>query len=56
VVQTEGITYTKEPVKDGKLYTARSVLKLKPRKKHHRTTFSHVKHRTQQTELISQLK
>lgn len=37
---TENIEYIVEPLSDGRRFTAKSVLKLMPRKKHHNTTFT----------------
>jgi len=39
MVLTEGTEYSKEPLSDSRRFTARSVLKLTPKKKHHNTTF-----------------
>ena len=39
-VLTEGIEYVKEPVSDSRRFTAKSILKLTPKKEHHNTTFT----------------
>lgn len=38
-VLTTGIEYMKEPLADSRRFTAKSVLKLTPKKEHHNTTF-----------------
>lgn len=38
-VLTTGIDYMKEPLADSRRFTAKSVLKLTPKKEHHNTTF-----------------
>ncbi|CAG4974956.1 unnamed protein product [Colias eurytheme] len=38
-VLTQGVTYTVEEMSDGRRYTARSILRLRPRKQHHNQTF-----------------
>ncbi|XP_038217258.1 irregular chiasm C-roughest protein-like isoform X2 [Zerene cesonia] len=38
-VLTQGVTYTVEAMSDGRRYTARSILRLRPRKQHHNQTF-----------------
>uniref|UniRef100_A0A182SHI5 Ig-like domain-containing protein n=1 Tax=Anopheles maculatus TaxID=74869 RepID=A0A182SHI5_9DIPT len=39
-VLTKGIEYMKEPLRDARRYTAKSILKLTPKKEHHNTTFT----------------
>ncbi|XP_065160289.1 irregular chiasm C-roughest protein isoform X3 [Atheta coriaria] len=39
-VLTEGIDYIVDELPDGRRYTAKSILKLTPRKQHHNTTFT----------------
>ncbi|KAK9687436.1 Immunoglobulin I-set domain [Popillia japonica] len=39
-VLTEGIEYIAEELSDGRRFTAKSILKLTPRKQHHNTTFT----------------
>lgn len=39
-VLTDNIDYIVEPLSDGRRFTAKSVLKLMPRKHHHNTTFT----------------
>ncbi|XP_017009136.2 irregular chiasm C-roughest protein [Drosophila takahashii] len=39
-VLTKGIEYVKEPLADSRRITARSILKLAPKKEHHNTTFT----------------
>lgn len=39
-VLSENIEYIVEPLADGRKFTAKSVLKLMPRKHHHNTTFT----------------
>ncbi|EAA06355.4 AGAP000217-PA [Anopheles gambiae str. PEST] len=39
-VLTRGIEYMKEPLRDARRYTAKSILKLTPKKEHHNTTFT----------------
>uniref|UniRef100_A0A1B0CQR5 Protein rp20-signalp detected n=1 Tax=Lutzomyia longipalpis TaxID=7200 RepID=A0A1B0CQR5_LUTLO len=39
-VLTTGIDYMKEPLPDSRRFTAKSVLKLTPKKEHHNTTFT----------------
>ncbi|KAL0810397.1 hypothetical protein ABMA28_010542 [Loxostege sticticalis] len=39
-VLTQGVTYTAEPLADGRRYTARSILHLRPRRHHHNQTFT----------------
>lgn len=39
-VLTEGIEYVKEPISDSRRFTAKSILKLTPKKEHHNTTFT----------------
>jgi hypothetical protein len=38
-VLTTGIDYMKEPLADSRRFTAKSILKLTPKKEHHNTTF-----------------
>ncbi|CAH2987446.1 unnamed protein product [Chilo suppressalis] len=39
-VITQGVTYTAEPTADGRRYTARSILHLRPRRHHHNHSFT----------------
>ncbi len=39
-VLTKGIHYYKEPIKDSKLFVAKSILKFIPKKEHHNTSFT----------------
>lgn len=39
-VLTTGIDYMKEPLSDSRRVTAKSILKLTPKKEHHNTTFT----------------
>uniref|UniRef100_A0A182PBZ6 Ig-like domain-containing protein n=1 Tax=Anopheles epiroticus TaxID=199890 RepID=A0A182PBZ6_9DIPT len=39
-VLSKGIEYMKEPLRDARRYTAKSILKLTPKKEHHNTTFT----------------
>ena len=39
-VLTNGIEYVKEPLPDTRRFTAKSILKLTPKKEHHNTTFT----------------
>jgi hypothetical protein len=39
-VLTNGIEYVKEPLADSRRFTAKSILKLTPKKEHHNTTFT----------------
>lgn len=39
-VLTKGIEYVKEPLSDSRRITAKSILKLVPKKEHHNTTFT----------------
>ncbi|XP_058812537.1 irregular chiasm C-roughest protein-like [Topomyia yanbarensis] len=39
-VLTSGIEYMKEPLSDARRFTAKSILKLTPKKEHHNTTFT----------------
>ncbi|KAL4707062.1 hypothetical protein ACJJTC_011388 [Scirpophaga incertulas] len=39
-VLTQGVMYTAEPLVDGRRFTARSVLRFRPRKHHHNQTFT----------------
>lgn len=39
-VLTDGIEYVKEPLTDSRRFTAKSILKLTPKKEHHNTTFT----------------
>lgn len=37
---TDGTDYMKEPIGDARRYTAKSILKIMPKKEHHNTTFT----------------
>ncbi|KAL0859870.1 hypothetical protein ABMA27_010207 [Loxostege sticticalis] len=39
-VLTQGVTYTVEPLSDGQRFTARSIIKMTPKKEHHNQTFT----------------
>ncbi|XP_028040413.1 irregular chiasm C-roughest protein-like [Bombyx mandarina] len=39
-VLTQGVTYTVEPMGDGRRFTARSTLRIRPRRQHHNQTFT----------------
>lgn len=39
-VLATGIDYMKEPLSDSRRFTAKSILKLTPKKEHHNTTFT----------------
>lgn len=39
-VMTDGLEYNVEALPDGRLFTARSILKLTPKKEHHNTNFT----------------
>ncbi|XP_031765183.2 irregular chiasm C-roughest protein-like [Galleria mellonella] len=39
-VLTQGVTYTVEPLSDGQRFTARSILKMKPKREHNNQTYT----------------
>ncbi|CAH0546593.1 unnamed protein product [Brassicogethes aeneus] len=56
-VLTEGIEYISEKLPDGRRFTAKSILKLTPRKLHHNTTFTcQAQNRAERTHRTAKLK